>query len=842
MKKEKIKVYTYTRVSTAMQIDGYSLDAQKAKMKAYADYNDYEIVGEYEDAGKSGKSIEGRAQFSQMMEDIKSGKDGVSYVLVFKLSRFGRNAADVLSSLQVMQDFGVNLVCVEDGIDSSKDAGKLMISVLSAVAEIERENIRVQTMEGRIQKAREGRWNGGFAPYGYQLVDGKLIINEEEAEAIRVIYDQYVHTDIGANGIAKYLENHGIRKIPRQNGKNPLFDAHLIRLILKNPVYCGKIAYGRRKTEKVRGTRNEYKLVEQDNYLLADGQHEAIVSEEVWQAAQVKLLAQAKKYEHVNRGKDEHVHLLSGIVKCPVCGAGMYGNKSIKHKADGTKYKDFYYYGCKHRTMIRGHKCDYKKQIREELLDDAVAEVIVKLVSNPKFAAMMQEKINMKVDTAAIDQEIANYEKQLRQHYSIKSKLAEEIDSLDPDDRHYVRRKADLDDRLYRMYDKIEDTESLLIAARAKKQAIEAEKLTGDNIYKVLIYFEKLYGMMNEVERRQLIEALISEIQIYPERQPNGQWLKSIKFKLPIIEEDMSISLDNEEQVEPRPVTLTVSILVPMSSNIEVTSPVMPCMSETRIITEPTPMMMPSMVRKARILLPARLLKANLNACVNPIRQSPLGNASRAGPSKMILPSATRTTRFASCAMPLSCVIRTMVFPSSFSFCRKSSTSRLVRLSSAPVGSSARMTEGSPASARAMETRCCWPPDSWLGRFLYFPFRPTRSIWYRARSARSSAGMPAYNSASSTFSCTFSLGIRLYCWKMKPSVLLRISACSSSVSSDTSSPFKKYCPLVGTSRQPIMFISVLLPEPDWPTMATNSPLYILSDTPSEACTSVSPMW
>ena len=89
----------------------------------------------------------------------------------------------------------------------------------------------------------------------------RQVINEEEAEAIRVIYDQYVHTDIGANGIAKYLENHGIRKIPRQNGKNPLFDAHLIRLILKNPVYCGKIAYGRRKTEKVRGTRNEYKLV-----------------------------------------------------------------------------------------------------------------------------------------------------------------------------------------------------------------------------------------------------------------------------------------------------------------------------------------------------------------------------------------------------------------------------------------------------------------------------------------------------------------------------------------------------------------------------------------------------
>lgn len=177
-----------------------------------------------------------------MMEDIKSGKDGVSYVQVFKLSRFGRNAAD---------------------------------------AEIERENIRVQTMEGRIQKAREGKWNGGFAPYGYSLEKGQLFINKEEAEVIRVIFDQYVHTDIGSNGLAKYLENHGIRKIQRQNGKNPLFDASLIRRILKNPVYCGKIAYGRRKTEKVHGTRNEYKLVEQDNYLLVDGLHEGIVSEEL---------------------------------------------------------------------------------------------------------------------------------------------------------------------------------------------------------------------------------------------------------------------------------------------------------------------------------------------------------------------------------------------------------------------------------------------------------------------------------------------------------------------------------------------------------------------------------
>lgn len=209
-----------------------------------------------------------------------------------------------------------------------------------------------------------------------------------------------------------------------------------------------------------------------------------------------------------------------------------------------------FYYGCKHRKMLHGHKCNFKKQIQEEVLNGAVAEVIVLLVSKPKFAALMQEKINSMVDTTAISDEIANHEKQLRRYYSVKNSLMEEIDSLDPDDKHYIQQKADLDNRLYHMYDKIEDVEKLLITARAKKRSIEAEKLTSDNIYKVLTCFEKLYALMNDVERRQLMESLLSEVHIHEERQPDGQWLKSIKFKLPIIAEDMSVSLDKENHVE----------------------------------------------------------------------------------------------------------------------------------------------------------------------------------------------------------------------------------------------------------------------------------------------------
>lgn len=147
-----------------------------------------------------------------------------------------------------MQDFGVNLICVEDGIDSSKDAGKLMISVLST----ERENILVQTMEGRRQKAREAKWNGGFAPYGYQLINGELHIAEDEAEIIRIIYDKFVNTTMGIAAIATFLNNSGYKKKFRQNNTIEGFSTSFVKGVLDNPVYCGKLAFS---------TRNEYHIV-----------------------------------------------------------------------------------------------------------------------------------------------------------------------------------------------------------------------------------------------------------------------------------------------------------------------------------------------------------------------------------------------------------------------------------------------------------------------------------------------------------------------------------------------------------------------------------------------------
>ena len=325
----KTRCYIYTRVSTANQVDGYSLDAQRERILAYAKYQEMEVVGEYSDEGRSGKNILNRPDFQRMLDNIMNKRE-VSYVLVFKLSRFGRNAADVLSSLQQMQDYGVNLICVEDGIDSSKDAGKLMISVLSAVAEIERENILVQTMEGRRQKAREGKWNGGQAPYGYQLKDGVLVINEEEAPAIRAMFEEFVRTPFGAGSVAKFL-NENFEKHLRKNGKLDEFTLSFVKKALDNPVYYGKIAYGRRTNVKDNnGERNTYHRQQQETYLLFDGQHEAIVSEELWMKAHAKRTETGVRTE--KKYSLEHANVLSTIARCPVCGGPLYGAVSRKWK------------------------------------------------------------------------------------------------------------------------------------------------------------------------------------------------------------------------------------------------------------------------------------------------------------------------------------------------------------------------------------------------------------------------------------------------------------------------------------------------------------------------------
>ena len=544
---KRMKCYIYTRVSTSMQVDGYSLDAQKDKLRKYAEFQNMLVAGEYCDEGKSGKNIEDRPEFLRMLRDIESGKDGVSFVLVFKLSLFGRNAADVLTSLQRMQDFGVNLICVEDGIDSSKDSGKLMISVLSAVAEIERENILVQTMEGRRQKAREGKWNGGFAPYGYKLVDGQLQIAEEEAEVIRIIYDKYIHTTMGTARIANWLNAHGYFKTCRYNGKQEAFTSPFLIGVIDNPIYCGKLAYGRRRSEKIPGTRNQYRTVKTNDYML----HEAIISEEDWLAAQKQ-----RENTSIRQPKThslEHEHVLSSLLKCPVCGSGMYGNVNRKKKKDGTYYKDYFYYACKHRLHVDGKRCDYHHQWGEDVIDAAVEEIIRQLVNTPTFEQGLREKIGSRLDTADLDQEIEQLRKQLRQYIGTKDRISEQMDALTFDDPHYDRKLQDLQTRQNKIYDQIASVESEIADTQIRLENIQQNKVSADNVYQFLLYFDKLYGKFSDIEKKTFMNSFIERIEIFPERQENGRILKHIEFRFPVFYEGQTLTgldWDSNESVE----------------------------------------------------------------------------------------------------------------------------------------------------------------------------------------------------------------------------------------------------------------------------------------------------
>lgn len=531
MNREGKKCFLYLRVSTEMQVDGYSLEAQKNCLKKFAEREELVIAGVYEDAGKSGKSIEGRPAFRRMLSDIESGA-GIDYVMVYKLSRFGRNAADILNSLELLQTYDVNLICIEEGIDSSQTSGKLLISVLSAVAEIERENILEQTMNGRREKARQGKWNGGPAPYGYMIKDEILSINEEEAEIVRTIYDKYVNTRLGYSGIAKYFNLQGIKKTPRKESDIEEFSAHFIQLLIDNPVYCGKIAYGRRSKERVKGKKNEYKLVKQKEYCLVDGQHEGIISEELWQKAQEKRLATGIKYAS-KLGK-ERAHLLTGIIKCPKCGCGMYANRVCWTKKDGT-YKEVMYYSCSRNKQSRGRHCDYSVNLKKTDIEPLVVEVIKKLVQDEEFAVEIKRRIGVQVDTDKIDTELFNYEKKLKEVEANKSRLEREIDTLPLGAAHRDRKILDMTTRLDTLYDNIVEIESNIEDARFRKKAAEEKALTLENIYKILMHFSELYDIMNDEERKELFAELIQEIQIYPEGESDCP-LKSIKFNFPVFQ------------------------------------------------------------------------------------------------------------------------------------------------------------------------------------------------------------------------------------------------------------------------------------------------------------------
>lgn len=468
---------------------------------------------------------------------MENGLD-VDYVLVYKLSRFGRNAADILNSLALLQTYDVNLICIEEGIDSSQTSGKLLISVLSAVAEIERENILEQTMNGRREKARQGKWNGGPPPYGYMIKDGVLQIEEDEAKIVKMVFEMYTTTKIGYTGIAKYLNLQGITKKKRKESDVTIFSGRFIQILLDNPVYCGKIAYGRRMREKVKGKKNEYRIVAKKDFSITEGQHEAIVSEEIWEKAHSKRINTGVKF--ASKSGQDRAYLLTGILKCPKCGSSMYANRIRWTKKDGT-YKEVMYYACSRNKQERGHYCDYSANLKKTDIEPLVIEFIKELVQDEHFAVEIKKKIGLQVDTTKIDTEIRNYESKLKEVELNKARLEREIDSLPIETAHRERKLHDMTLRLDALYDTIVEIEEKVEDAKLRRKSVEAEFITMENIYKILEHFGELYDIISDEEKKELIATLVKEIQIYPEGESDTP-LESMKFNFPVYKDGQEVN------------------------------------------------------------------------------------------------------------------------------------------------------------------------------------------------------------------------------------------------------------------------------------------------------------
>ena len=542
----KTKVYFYRRVSTAMQVEGYSLEAQLDKLNKYCDLHDYECVRDYVDAGASGKNTEDRSEFNKMIEDIENERDDISFVLCFKLSRFGRNVTDILTNLQIMKRHNVHLICTEDSLNSSKAQGKLLITVLGCVAEIERENIIAQSLAGRRQKALSGKWNGGPAPYGYTLTPSTstLTLNPEEAEIVRLIYTKFTHEDIGAGGIANYLNNRNITKkttsrpeTTRQHSST--FSADFIKNILDNEVYMGKIAYGKRANVPIEGEDNKYHRIKQadsSKIILVNGLHEPIVSEELWNEAHLKRVETGIRQEKKDK---DHYYVLGGLLKCPACGHTMYGvPNGTKKKADGTYYPRTYSYTCRNRKYsISSTLCPSPRQISAKLLESEIDNILIALMQTPKIRERMEDLVAKKADANSILDEINDIERHLKEIRAKEQIWVKKIAEIDTSTPQGERKEELFNKQLDEFFNEEAEVQKALEETRKRLIKAREGEINREYIGKFLLKYGQLSQIITSYEKKHLLSLFIESIDLYPEKT-NGHWMKTVHFKFPIVYTD----------------------------------------------------------------------------------------------------------------------------------------------------------------------------------------------------------------------------------------------------------------------------------------------------------------
>lgn len=366
---------TYRRVSTEMQRDeGVSLQSQKERLEAYVVSQGWAHVTDYADEGFSAKNIE-RPALQRMINDIKQKKFDV--LLVYRLDRFVRSVSDLHELLQLMDKYDVKFKSCTEVFDTTSATGRMFITIIATLAQWERETIAERVFDNMMHRSEQGKRNGAPAPFGYELVDGRLVVNEEQSPWVKLIFDKYETT--GSQNIAKLLNKRGVR-----TKKGEVWSDFAVRYVLRNPLYAGYVRWNYRSTAKGKFTGNEVVTkYDQEDF-------QPIITKEQYDHTQ-KLM---KERSAMAFRSDNH-YPFSGIARCSKCGNKFSG--SSKKRSSGSIYR---FYKCAGRFQLG--ICDV-----QPIAEESIEKVFLESLSSPQSEVEVNtDRPKHEIDKEQLEKEI----------------------------------------------------------------------------------------------------------------------------------------------------------------------------------------------------------------------------------------------------------------------------------------------------------------------------------------------------------------------------------------------------------------------------------------------------
>lgn len=376
---EKIKAVGYARFSSSNQREE-SISAQKRYIATFAEDNNMEIIDWYCDRAKSAKTVN-RPEFQKLIQDAQNNPE-FKAIIVHKSDRFSRNVEDSIQYKRLFEDCGLEVIFVNERFDNSP-SGKMMYNLLSSINQFYNDNLALEVMKGLKENAYQCKWTGGPAPLGYDIgEDKKLVINEKEAEIVRLIFqmsaDGYGYSEtIDKLNILGYKTKKG-----NPFGKNSLYD------LIRNERYKGTYIFNRRSKADRNNRRNNHKYKPDDEIIRIENGCPAIVSESLWNRANA-----VKKATRCSYTNAKHSYLLTGLLYCSQCGAKLHGN--IRTDKNGNSYTT---YRCSGKTNKRNCDC---KEIRCNKLDSFVIDKFIQFFFNDSNIPIITDKLNEQLNNNA---------------------------------------------------------------------------------------------------------------------------------------------------------------------------------------------------------------------------------------------------------------------------------------------------------------------------------------------------------------------------------------------------------------------------------------------------------